>query len=247
MEVHHHSHTARKKWTHYFWEFLMLFLAVFCGFLAEYQLEHKIEKDREKQFLRSLTNDIGADIDQLEQLIERRKKKQQALDSTMLLLNLVSTKINGSDLYFNAIHTGRRIDIAFIPNDGTFHQLKYAGGLRLIRKRKVVDSIMKYDVSVRNLVSLGQVETRVIDEYRAIAGKVFNPYVFDMMMDENNISTPPPGNPSLLTYEKTVLDQLSSALYVIKVLNKGQIRDFNKLLQQARSLITTIKEEYNLK
>ena len=48
MEVHHHAHTARKKWTHYFWEFLMLFLAVFCGFLAEYTLEHKIEKAREK-------------------------------------------------------------------------------------------------------------------------------------------------------------------------------------------------------
>ena len=59
MEVHHHSHPAhggtgtRKKWTHYFWEFLMLFLAVFCGFLAEYQLEHKIEKDRGKQYIRS--------------------------------------------------------------------------------------------------------------------------------------------------------------------------------------------------
>ena len=46
MEVHHHTHlasgkthTARKKWTHYFWEFLMLFLAVFCGFLAELQLQ----------------------------------------------------------------------------------------------------------------------------------------------------------------------------------------------------------------
>ena len=49
MEVHAHTHTARKKWTHYLWEFLMLFLAVFCGFLAEYQLEHKIEKDRAKE------------------------------------------------------------------------------------------------------------------------------------------------------------------------------------------------------
>ena len=29
MEVHHHTHTPRKKWTHYFWEFLMLFLAVY--------------------------------------------------------------------------------------------------------------------------------------------------------------------------------------------------------------------------
>ena len=39
MEVHHHAHTPdshrdKKKWTHYFWEFLMLFLAVFCGFFS---------------------------------------------------------------------------------------------------------------------------------------------------------------------------------------------------------------------
>ena len=40
MEVHHHAHHGHEKktWKNYFWEFLMLFLAVFCGFLAEYQL-----------------------------------------------------------------------------------------------------------------------------------------------------------------------------------------------------------------
>ena len=58
MEVHAHAHTARKKWTHYFWEFLMLFLAVFCGFLAEYQLEHKIERDREKKFIQTFIEDL---------------------------------------------------------------------------------------------------------------------------------------------------------------------------------------------
>jgi hypothetical protein len=69
MEVHAHTHTAadpdshrgRKKWTHYFWEFLMLFLAVFCGFLAEYQLEHKIEKDRGKIYMKNLLEDLKTD------------------------------------------------------------------------------------------------------------------------------------------------------------------------------------------
>ncbi len=28
MDVHAHPHTPRKKWTYYFWEFLMLFVAV---------------------------------------------------------------------------------------------------------------------------------------------------------------------------------------------------------------------------
>ena len=42
MEVHHHGHVhEKKKWKEYLFQFLMLFLAVFCGFLAEYQLEHK--------------------------------------------------------------------------------------------------------------------------------------------------------------------------------------------------------------
>jgi len=51
MEVHHHAHHdhGKKNWKSYFWEFLMLFLAVFVGFMAEYQLEHKIEKDRKVQ------------------------------------------------------------------------------------------------------------------------------------------------------------------------------------------------------
>ena len=57
MEVHHHSHTERKKWTHYLWEFLMLFLAVTLGFLVENQREQLVEHQREKQFIQSLFND----------------------------------------------------------------------------------------------------------------------------------------------------------------------------------------------
>lgn len=49
MEVHHHGHVQeKKKWLEYLFQFFMLFLAVFCGFLAEYQLEHKIESDKER-------------------------------------------------------------------------------------------------------------------------------------------------------------------------------------------------------
>ena len=85
MEVHHHSHTARKKWTHYFWEFLMLFLAVFCGFFAEYQLEHKIERDREKQFIRSLFYDIKADTASFHRILLARNKREKSQDSILLL------------------------------------------------------------------------------------------------------------------------------------------------------------------
>ncbi|MBL0274465.1 MAG: hypothetical protein IPQ06_15790 [Chitinophagaceae bacterium] len=61
MEVHAHTHTARKKWTHYFWEFIMLFLAVFCGFLAENIREHAVERHREKQFIQAYLEDLKTD------------------------------------------------------------------------------------------------------------------------------------------------------------------------------------------
>jgi hypothetical protein len=49
----------KKKRTHYFWEFLMLFLAVFCGFLAENIREHTIEPERARQYARSLAEEIA--------------------------------------------------------------------------------------------------------------------------------------------------------------------------------------------
>src|SRR5262245_21518304 len=119
MEVHAHTHTPRKKWTHYFWEFLMLFLAVFCGFLAEYSLEHKLEKDREKQVLKSLVDYIKADIAQLNFVIQRREEKIQPLDSLILLINLSDFKEHGSSIYFNAISTAKLVDIRFNANNGT--------------------------------------------------------------------------------------------------------------------------------
>src|SRR6187402_2130916 len=106
MEVHHHAHipTGReKKWTHYFWEFLMLFLAVFCGFLAEYQLEHQIEKDREKQFISTLIEDLKDDIALTDEQITIHKQKIAQNDSLVDLLTAGNPKgVNRNDLYYLA-------------------------------------------------------------------------------------------------------------------------------------------------
>ena len=90
MEIHAHTHTARKKWTHYFWEFLMLFLAVFCGFFAEYQLEHKIERDREKQFMQTMAEDLKSDTANLNGLISLRKSRIRQLDTCFISLPVMN-------------------------------------------------------------------------------------------------------------------------------------------------------------
>ena len=65
----------------------MLFLAVFCGFLAEYQLEHKIEKNREKQFMLSMIGDLKEDTSLLNFQLTSFKSKGIELDSLIYLLN----------------------------------------------------------------------------------------------------------------------------------------------------------------
>src|SRR6188768_3713866 len=118
MEVHHHAHTQRKKWTHYLWEFLMLFLAVFCGFLAENQREHYIEHQREKQYMQSLLEDLQTDTATINRVHGR------ALTQLIFLVSLIELgdrlPIKGeniSKLYFLQGKTTRFLNIRF--EDGT--------------------------------------------------------------------------------------------------------------------------------
>jgi len=85
MEVHAHSHTERKKWTHYFWEFLMLFLAVFCGFLAENLREHQIEKKREKEYILSMIEDLKEDTASFNLLIKINSRTNEKIDTLIAL------------------------------------------------------------------------------------------------------------------------------------------------------------------
>src|SRR4030095_1909637 len=100
MEVHHHSHTARKKWTHYFWEFLMLFLAVSLGFYAENLREGMIHKEQVKTNMRSLLSDLRSDVILFDSVIERNQYAYTRADSLIELLH--SDISNTTEIYFSA-------------------------------------------------------------------------------------------------------------------------------------------------
>ena len=143
MEVHHHSHTTRKKWTHYFWEFLMLFLAVFCGFLAEYYLEHTIEHNREKQFMHSMVEDLENDTIELKRAIGKCDTVAMYSDSVLIFLasNTPSDKILAA-FASKVGFAGQRQTL--INTDRTSSQLKNSGAMRLISKKNVSDKILQY-------------------------------------------------------------------------------------------------------
>src|SRR6187401_2464159 len=81
METHaHHLHkTPGKNFWHYFFEFFMLFLAVFCGFLAENVREHKIEKDRATELARSFYEELKSDSATAVIKVQNRIRQEEAL------------------------------------------------------------------------------------------------------------------------------------------------------------------------
>jgi hypothetical protein len=246
MEVHHHSNTERKKWYHYFWEFLMLFLAVFCGFLAEYLLEHKIEKEKGKQYVRMMAEDLIKDTVILQSNTQSIDHIILRLDSAIKLIQ--SKKYTDKEevkklygFYLLALPSiGRPL------TDRTTVQLKNAGGMRLISKAIVADSIVDYWNETENLKRL----ELIFDEIR-IKIKDQSYSIFDQRYysDEqvNNISVVI-GSPVLLTNDEKYLIEFANRLWHLRVaLRNSYKRQMIRTKEKAGNLIALIRKEYNLK
>jgi hypothetical protein len=244
MEVHAHTHTARKKWTHYFWEFLMLFMAVFCGFLAEYQLEHTIEHNREKQFISSFIEDLKLDTAGLARSIRFKKQRQFRIHSALFpLTRLVENDLPlGICLNLNDVLNNPY----FFSTDGTIQQLKVSGGMRLIRNRKAVDSIEAYDFQIRRIM-LRQEQGAVADnELRRILnnlipGKTIFAELYDSLYREKIYD--PKKN---IQINAIFLNELINQLGHIRGNNDFEIDFYNDIKNKATNIMQFLSREYEL-
>ena len=244
MEVHQHTHTPRKKLTHYFWEFLMLFLAVFCGFLAEYQLEHVIEHQREKKYILSLLEDLKIDTSSIQSYLQTKETNVKRTDSLIHLLVTGDYKSRGSETYFFArrVSTGR-----FISADGTMQQLKNAGGLRLIKKQVAVDSIMAYDIAVRTQKNQDETDFAMVNRFRELAEDVFHAGIFYEIVDSSGRAMlRPTGNPPLITNDPLVINKIAVRASYVANIEKTTIRICHSLKSRAARLIEFLKKQYHL-
>jgi len=235
MEVHHHTHTERKKWIHYFWEFLMLFLAVFCGFLAENQREHMVEHQREKQYIRSMIEDVRSDTVLLNWAIPKINEIEKRNDSLLMELKNPGVLTNSKRAYY--FWSESDYYVPFLYNDRTIQQLKNNGGLRLIRNKNVSDSIIEYDRQLRNLfASQDRLDRLLLNNVN------YTYRLFSTMSLNINKNSPVP----LLNTDKKFIEEV----YGFRLELEDKIRDFNRnqkgVLLRGSRLIAYIKKEYHL-
>ncbi len=250
MEVHHHAHDPaathhKKNWKSYFWEFLMLFLAVFCGFLAEYQLEHKIERDREKVYMNSLYQDLKTDTLNLGILLNNITESIANHDS---LFDIFKSKRYLQETS-SAYYFGRKLVTirTFYPTDGTITQLENSGGLRLIRIRTIIDSLQSYKLAISSLKSIQDFQRDHFTLARSLMGKIFDANVFDIMI--GNGSKPferPDKNYPLMPFTNAEFNDFHIPMNFIKRNNMTQIVMIKSLQKKASDLMKLLQDKYDI-
>ncbi|HVS94007.1 MAG TPA: hypothetical protein VHE59_18355 [Mucilaginibacter sp.] len=143
MEVHHHPEVEKKGFKEYLLEGLMIFLAVTMGFFAESLREHISDNNREKEYIRSFSEDLKKDTAALHYSMWRLNHDIRACDSIIRLYATNKlTQRPDSVIAAMSYNGGHSVDVFF--NDRTSSQLKGTGSMRLIRNKAIADSMLKY-------------------------------------------------------------------------------------------------------
>lgn len=260
MEIHQHSHTpdadnhrGRKKWTHYFWEFLMLFLAVTLGFFVENQREHYVEKLRAKQFAKTLVEDLAADTVELLDVIKEDNIILSCFDSiNATVQNAIKNKIVPGRFYFYS-NIGT-FSPTVVWHTATLTQITQTGSLRYFRNAELVKKLSTYYANIDFISGLNSGDVRYRDESIKIRGRILNSYYYSkysafklsdwLKIPDSLLSCKLP----LQTYEPLLLNEFANSFETRRrVLNMMISRNYRTALNEATALIGILKKEYHIK
>jgi hypothetical protein len=260
MEVHHHPdlHHDRKKWKEYFLEFLMIFLAVTLGFIAENIRESISEHERAKVFAASMLKDLEADTAQLRPYRTYFDYAASNVDTLMQMLSSHDLKdIPTGKLYWYGLWGGAHR--FFIPNDATFQQMKSSGSLRYF-DRNIAYNVANYDRLCRMMQTTEASLNTIYGEARKSRALIFEYRYNDLAnniaqannvgladkssADQQKIDSFKRSNPPLLSYDKTLFNQ-----YVELIRSRfmhANVLLADSLLNQSNKLIKELQEKYDL-
>ena len=251
METHaQHLHKAPGHgFAHYFFEFFMLFLAVTLGFLVENMREHYVERQRGKEYIRSMYEDLKNDTARINNLIAYDEEKIAALNQMYSCYDTVTKDLKATDCMGILIKYSRG-NRGYPPTDRTLRQLANAGGYRLLNKEDA-DSIIAYENlnngyhdfqstffqssqdNVRNTLSL-------LADFKVLA-----PLRFTTSDKGADTSSAKLNSPLLLTEDKALLNKWFNELALYLRAIRGQRNSILGLKKSAINLILYFNNKYH--
>lgn len=222
----------------------MLFLAVFCGFLAEYQLEHTIEKSREKQYIKSFAEDLALDTFDLQSNINFCNLTITRADSLIMMLSAPDKEKYSNDIYyfFRWIHRSN----LFTVNDRTIVQLRNAGGMRLITNKSASDSMLSYYKDVEFLKFLYEEQLNLKRSLRPYFNTILDGKDFAKVIDMENQVVRTTEVLKIKPASEEGINTFILTLQNIKGINMGLKARLKELQEKAKAIRGFIFKEYRL-
>lgn len=254
MEIHRHSHhsdkhrTRKEKWRDRTWDFIMLFLAVFCGYIAENWREHYIENKREKKYIRSVVKDLTTDTAWMNTYLKDQQNSVLILDSVIFLLKKGSSdSVSRRRVYYLA-RMAIKLSSPNKINYSAYDQMRNSGNLRLVKKQATVDSISRYYFGAKDIEQLNETIMQRQSALVEFEGRVFDGTVFQSMLDLDNFEfKEPPGNPALVTADKNLVNDFITRAHYLSSANVYSQVYARRQKEAAIRLISFLKKEYCLK
>ncbi|HEY5408133.1 MAG TPA: hypothetical protein VIJ92_13645 [Ginsengibacter sp.] len=244
MEVHHHPdlHHKSKKWKEYFIEFLMIFLAVSLGYLAENFREHLLNNEKELKYVENLNRDLKEEKKGITAVIIENNKTAIAIDTFVSIRKLDFSIKENNALFFKLFGDAKLWSLwVQSPNEITLNQIKATGGLNVIRP-KIAELIAGLDISNQNIKrSEALFSSHSEEAFRMIYELVDYPALWDKTGNLNK------NLPPLMIDDKKKLMKYFNLTLDLKYTIEGYINNLNEHLLLINSLTKTLEKEYKIK
>ena len=233
----------KRKWSSYLLEFLMLFLAVFLGFVAENIREDLIDKETEQVYMQNMLYDLQADTAIYADYFSRTVEVHHLIDTIAILIKNPNRKEHISKLAFSArMLTAKARALSAVTR--TYDEMKSSGHLRLVRNDAIAGKVSSYYNSLSAFEGYNDITLIWANNYAEAMAKLFDgAALLKIIKEKKEISL----TPDAMISEDTIAmnELLTSAGYIY-----GAIALNNNLAvsrsKEALQLIQLIKEEYRL-
>ncbi len=242
MEVHHHSghHEGTKTFKDYFQEFLMIFLAVTMGFLAENVREYITDNHHVAELAGQLKEDLINDTTNIEKLVSSLEVQMGKTDSLYMLLTAPGK--NKDFIRIQELIKGSDNMNIFYPSTGAISTIKTELHLKKFVKTKLASHIDNYEKKINVLHEL---ENRDI-EYM---GRILETFMSKHFTPENAAATVMQKqfvNGNMRNLSDDDLIQLSVDINLLKAYNRQLLYRCLEIKSDAVAFIQHINTTYSL-
>jgi hypothetical protein len=250
MEVHHHPHVEKKSFKEYLLEFLMIFLAVTMGFIAENLREGISDRSKAKEYIESLIQDLKTDTALAGKTINAVTFQMYGLDTLEMLLTPDVNKNDSAVYICYRQHWYLHNENAMNFSDRTITQLFSSGNMRLFKKQSISDRIAGYYSVVKDVDSQ---KAFYLDYFRKCLDIYQEIYEFDSYHSrinaEGKIIIPEfvYGKIHIANTNPPDLKKYKSTIEFSKRIISSYRTDIERLSKLASELIDFLEQEYSLK